>query len=126
MSCLISACLWPLLFCIFANITTDRIASIGDSAFNANWIDFPPDLRKYIIMIIMRSNDKVYFTGLGIVRCTLAVFAEVIEAFILIFVVLCRNILLMQLFYFIAADEVIIILLYALQDTCIALTFSTR
>lgn len=76
-SCIISALLWPYLFCHFADLTTNKIASIGDAAYNSNWYDFPVDLQKHMVLVVMRSRDKFYFTGLGLVRSTLEVFGEV-------------------------------------------------
>lgn len=77
MSCIISALLWPFLFCHFANSATDEIARLGFTAYNSNWYDWPNDIRKYIPLVIIRSREPVYFSGLGIVRCTLQVFGDV-------------------------------------------------
>lgn len=76
-SCLISALLWPSFFCTFANKVTDQIADIGDSAYETNWYLFSPTLKKFVWLIINRSQDPVYFTGLGLVNCTLEVFGNV-------------------------------------------------
>lgn len=77
MSCIISALLWPFLFCHFANSVTDEITRLGFTVYNSNWYDFPNDLQKYIPLVIIRSREPVYFTGLGLIRCTLKVFGDV-------------------------------------------------
>lgn len=77
-----SALLWPSFFCYFATSATDQIASIGDAAYESNWYYLPPKIHKYITMVIIRSQYSVYFTGLGLVRCTLEVFGNVSDSFI--------------------------------------------
>lgn len=79
-SCIISALLWPFFFCYFANSVTNTIGSIGDIAYNSNWYDFPPNVQKHIMLVIARSQDSVYFSGLGLVRCTLEVYGEVSDS----------------------------------------------
>lgn len=76
-SCLISALLWPAFFCSFANLVTDKIGEIGDAAYDTNWYYFSPEQKKFISLVIIRAQDPVYFTGLGLVNCTLEVFGDV-------------------------------------------------
>lgn len=76
---MVTSLIWPYLFSNFATFTTDRISSIGDTAYNMNWFDFPPNLQKYFISIIARSHENVHFTGLNMFRCTLEVFGKVIS-----------------------------------------------
>lgn len=76
-SCLLCSLFWPILLCYFATHTTDRVASIGDMVFNSNWTEYPTKLQKYTILTIARSQKLIFFTGMGLVNCSLEVFAKV-------------------------------------------------
>lgn len=75
--CVLTSVLWPLIYCYFATIATNRISMIGYSAYDTNWFEYPPKLQKYMILIIARSQETIYFTGFNLVYCTLEVFAKV-------------------------------------------------
>lgn len=70
-SCILCGLFWPAFISHYASHATDRISSIGDLVYNSNWIEYPPQLRKYAILIIARSQEPVYFWGLNLFRCTL-------------------------------------------------------
>lgn len=50
---------------------------IGDAAYDSNWYDFPLELRKYIFLMIVRSQKPIDFTGFGIIHCSLENFGKV-------------------------------------------------
>lgn len=75
--CIICASAWPFLYCYFATIASDRVLNVGKKTFDSNWYDFPQDLQKYIVLIISRSQKPIYFTGLGLVHCTLETLGKV-------------------------------------------------
>lgn len=79
--CIICSLTWPSLYCYFGSIATERIASIADIVYAANWYDYTPELRKHIILIVARSQEPVYFTGLGLIHCTVETFGKVSESF---------------------------------------------
>ena len=62
------------------------MTATGFTAFDSNWYDYPPELRKYIILAIVRSQEPVGFTGFGIFGCNLEVFAKVTIHYQLFFV----------------------------------------
>lgn len=66
---LIYVLFWPYLFCYFANLAVDRIELNQRTVYNLNWYNFPPDLRKYFILIMAQSQRTVCFDGLSLVRC---------------------------------------------------------
>lgn len=76
-SCMLCALFWPIFLCHFATHTTDRVSSIGDVVYSSNWFEYPAELQKYTILTISRSQQPIYFTGLGLVNCTLEVFGKV-------------------------------------------------
>lgn len=77
MSCLLCALIWPFLMCLFGTFATDRIESIGDIAYDSNWYEYPKEIRMHVMLIILRSQEPVYFMGFGVVRATLEVFGKV-------------------------------------------------
>lgn len=74
---IVCSLIWPYLFCYFASYTTDRISSIGNIAYDANWLEYPPKVQKYFILIILRSQERVHLTGLNLIGCSLEVFGKV-------------------------------------------------
>lgn len=77
LSCIISALFWPAFYSYYASHTTDRIASIGNLVYESNWPEYPPELRKYAVLTIFRSQQPTNFTGLGVIHCTLEAFLKV-------------------------------------------------
>lgn len=75
--CQSAGMMWPYLFCHFANLTTDRVLAIGNVIYDLNWIDYPVNMRKYIILLIARSQQPIIFSGLYLFPCTLEVFGLV-------------------------------------------------
>lgn len=75
--CIVSSLAWPFLFCYFATFATGRISSIGNVVYSSNWYNFPPNTRKYVTLVIARSQQPLYFSGLGLIRCTLELFGNV-------------------------------------------------
>lgn len=68
---------WPFMFCYSANSVTNRMATVGDIAFDLNWFDYPPEFGKFIVLIIARFQKSMHFTGLNLFPCTLQVFGDV-------------------------------------------------
>lgn len=68
---------WPFFLCHYGTFATERIRSIDQTVYNANWPDYPPDVRKYIILIIAQSRSNVNFNGFKILSCNLEIFAKV-------------------------------------------------
>lgn len=75
--CISSSLMWPYFFCHVATVVTEQITSIGDIVYESNWFDYPAELRKYNIYIIIRSQEPILFTGLKIIKCSKEVFLKV-------------------------------------------------
>lgn len=73
----ISTLIWPSFMCHFATFATDRIASVGEAAYDLNWYDFPVEFQKFTILMIARSQKPAEFTGLNLIRCSMPIFASV-------------------------------------------------
>lgn len=75
--CVICYLIWSSLFCYHGNLAADRVSSVGSSAYNSNWFHLPVEMQKFMTLIIARSQNPVYFTGLGLIDCTMEVFEKV-------------------------------------------------
>lgn len=74
---MVSSLVWPTLFSYFANLVTDRVLAIGDSVYSLNWYDQPVGIQKYIVLMVVRSQERVQFTGLSLISCSIEVFGKV-------------------------------------------------
>lgn len=69
---------FPYILCYFATNITQDLLSIADVAYNnISWYKLPPNLEKYILLIIQRAQEPVFITGFKLVYCTLYNFAMV-------------------------------------------------
>lgn len=75
--CVICSMTWACLYCYFATFATNRLTALSQVAYDANWLNWPPELQKYITLITARSQMPIHFTGLGLFRCTLEVLGQV-------------------------------------------------
>lgn len=73
--------MWPSIFCYFADLTTDRVLKIGDTVYDLNWFDQPVEMQKYVTLMIARSQERIYFSGLGLITCSLEAFGKVCICF---------------------------------------------
>lgn len=69
--CVMVGLLWTATFCNYATHGIDHIENIGFAAYNLKWYDSPFIFRKYIILIIARSQEEIHFTGWGMIYCNL-------------------------------------------------------
>lgn len=70
---------WPFLFCYYATVATFRISYIGITAYEADWFFYPPEFQKYMVLVIARSHELIFFTGFGLIRCTLEIFGRILR-----------------------------------------------
>lgn len=63
--------------CFSANFVSNAVESIGEIAYDGNWAEYPLICRKYVLLMILRSQRPVYFTGFKIVSCNLETFVRV-------------------------------------------------
>lgn len=67
----------PSIFCYFANLATDRVLNIANTAYGLNWFDHPVEMQKFIVLMIARSHERIEFNGFGLVLCTLETLGKV-------------------------------------------------
>lgn len=68
---------WSFVFCYMATFSSNQVASISDIAYHVNWTEYPQIYRKYVLLIIFRSQSPGCFTGLKMFQCTLGTFVSV-------------------------------------------------
>ena len=73
----VSTLFWPFLICHFATVATDRINDIGYTAYDCDWFDLPIDFQKCMILIILRSEESIQFTGLNLCFASPETFGKV-------------------------------------------------
>lgn len=69
--------IWPFFFCQAANASTYRMLSIKNTVYDLPWCDFPLESRKHLLVIIAQLQNPAYFTGFGLIRCSLPNFSAV-------------------------------------------------
>lgn len=68
---------WSFVLCYSASLSSDVVASVGDIVYDGNWSKYPLVYRKYILLMILRSETAAHFTGFKLVRCNLETFTKV-------------------------------------------------
>lgn len=120
--CLFSSMCWPFLFCYYATLAIARISFMGDVAYNSNWVNYPPEFQKYIILIIARSQESIYFKGFGLIPCTLEIFGKVRSLFnVELFT--CVVWLIFNVFIIFAAFQNSLLLLHSFQKLIASLKY---
>lgn len=77
LGCISIGTMWPFYLCQSGTAATFAIGEIGTTVNNSNWYDYPPKVRKYIILMIAQSQIPICFTGFKIMQCSLEVFMRV-------------------------------------------------
>lgn len=65
-------------FCYFGKLATDSFGQMTNCLFECKWVEFPIDVQKYILLMIMNSQRPMYYHGLGIAVLNLETFSKVI------------------------------------------------
>lgn len=110
---LFASLMWPFILCYFSTITTNRLLSLGFIAYDSNWHEYPPHLRKHIILIIKRSQKPALFSGFEIIHSTLNTFAQVIYTCFRLFCILFN--LKYVVLYVLIANQIIVFVLSFVQ-----------
>lgn len=74
---LINILMQMIIYCqLSENVTLDLLAS-GDTFYESLWYRLPITVQKLYMLPIQRSQREFRVTGLGIIECSLRVFASV-------------------------------------------------
>lgn len=66
-----------LIYCFFGNELTWWGLEIGRAAYNTPWYQLTPKLRRYIVLIMLRSQKPNYMVGKKLVVCSMQSYAAV-------------------------------------------------
>lgn len=64
-------------YCYFGNAVTTSMEDIAGVAYNLDWPAYPMRLKKNLILVMMRSQRSFYFSGLGLIDCSMESLAVV-------------------------------------------------
>lgn len=79
-------------FCYYSTVITLRLQQMADDIYHSLWYKLPAKFMKHCIISIVAAQQPRYFTGLGLVVCSLETFKKVNDIFILHFTdYLCRS-----------------------------------
>lgn len=57
--------------CFFGDSVTTRFAEIGDTICECNWYEFPLNIQKMLLTMLIVAQKPVYIQGLRDTHCTL-------------------------------------------------------
>lgn len=87
--CIACGLFWPFLFCLYATFAIQRIHDIGEFTYAFEWYNYPLNLQKTMILIIVRSQERIEFNGLNFFHCNMEVFGKVLILFNFHFEFIC-------------------------------------
>lgn len=68
-------------FCFFGKLATESFEKMTICLFECNWLEFPIDVQKCILLMIQNAQRPMYYHGLGIAVLNLEIFSKVIAYF---------------------------------------------
>lgn len=68
---------WPVLHCYYASSITQRIEDTAVTAYSSKWFDLHIKLQKFVILMMIRSQEELHFTGWSIIYCTMETLGKV-------------------------------------------------
>lgn len=71
-------CLILFCFCYFGKLATDSFTNMANRLFECNWIEFPVDAQKFILLMIRNAQKPIYYHGSGIAVLNLETFSKVL------------------------------------------------
>lgn len=74
---LIAGMLWSFVYCYFSTQMTIHTDQIRQMTYHAQWFNYPLRSQKKIILVLMRTQKSVKFTGCQLITATLETFLKV-------------------------------------------------
>ncbi|KAJ6643281.1 Odorant receptor 9a [Pseudolycoriella hygida] len=65
------------LYCFYGQRVTDQAVKFSESIYQLRWYNYPTKYQKHFQLIILRTQNSNYLTGLGFVKCSLESFTDV-------------------------------------------------
>lgn len=71
LTCINCGVMWTYILSYSATLASFAVAGIGNIVYNCSWYNYPLSVRKYMILLIARSQRQVYLTGFKLFPCSL-------------------------------------------------------
>lgn len=69
------------LYCFFGIMASESFEGMADSIYNANWPSIPFKLHKNILIMMLNTQQPLYYEGFGILILNLQTFSSVSKCF---------------------------------------------
>lgn len=69
------------LYCFFGIMASESFEGMADSIYNANWPSIPVKLHKNILIMMLNTQQPLYYEGFGILILNLQTFSSVSKCF---------------------------------------------
>lgn len=66
-----------VLLCYFGDRFTDRLSKINDIIYNANWHNYPTEVRKYLQLMMTASQKPIHLEGHFGFKASLEIYEKV-------------------------------------------------
>lgn len=76
MTCL-TGCLVLFLYCYYGAVATESFEGMADALYETNWQDLPIALQKYILIMMINSQQPLYYHGFGVAILNLELYTRV-------------------------------------------------
>lgn len=77
--------LWIYLHCYLGKSVTERYDALPDHLFHSRWYSLPIELQMYFILLLVNTQEPLYFHGLGMYILNMGTFSAVSRKLFIIF-----------------------------------------
>lgn len=77
--------LWIYLHCYLGKSVTERYDALPDHLFHSRWYTLPIELQMYFILLLVNTQEPLYFHGLGMYILNMGTFSAVSRKLFIIF-----------------------------------------
>lgn len=74
---LINQVVFNFVTCNYATDVTDKMSTVDDIVFDANWYEFPVADQKLLPLVIHRTQKQIRLSGYKIITCSRETFVAV-------------------------------------------------
>lgn len=78
MTGIVNTILSTYIYCLFAENVSRKLFETGDIFYDYVWYQLPAEQQHLFAMAILRARMGFYFTGFGLIKCSLEVFTTVV------------------------------------------------
>lgn len=74
-------CINLSVYCFFGKLATESFKKMSNRLYECDWIQFPIDVKKTILLTIMNTQQPIYYHGFGLAFLNLETFGKVKTVF---------------------------------------------